>query len=727
MISTVSRRLFAAFAWIIVLLGSQGLLSVLSQRHLIAEFHRLDQGCADAREALSALHGAGTEIALVVGSRHPDAMDEHLRRYREHMAAVEHLQGLGAVGAEPLARLREAYARALDRQYHFAFEMARQELAAAVPLHSQAVEGVALHLSAMEEVKAKAMGSALRRAVLGTLILGGLAIAVALFWAERLQREFTDRREAESSLAEALQLHRNLLEASTQVAIILPDLDGMIRIFNRGAELMLGWKAEEVIGRCTPALWCDPAQVEARRRELGELGLECRGPLAPLVALAEVRGSERRRWTFVTRNGDARTVDLVVSRVQDPAGRRQGFLWIATDITEQVKAEAILRLQDEQLRQSQKMDAIGQLAGGVAHDFNNMLAGILGSAEMLAESTPEEDPRARMVKLIVKASQRAADLTSKLLSFSRKGKLVSTPLDLHRVIHDTVLLLERSIDRRIEIRLELGAPCPMVVGDPSQLENALLNLCINARDAMPEGGLLTLRTREVELDREYCSQARFEVDPGSYVRLEIQDTGHGIPEEIRERVFEPFFTTKPRGKGTGLGLAAVYGIVRDHRGLLELESRPGQGTCFSLLLPMNDRTLPSPPPETQMPVVGGGTVLVIEDEDVVRTTASMLLQSLGYTTILASDGLDGLRLYEANRDRIRVVLLDMVMPGISGKETAQRLVALDPSVRILITSGFSTELWATDLEGAGIRGFLHKPYGKVDLAKALELALAKSG
>jgi len=391
------------------------------------------------------------------------------------------------------------------------------------------------------------------------------------------------------------------------------------------------------------------------------------------------------------------------------------------DITEQVAAEAILRSKEEQLRQSQKMEAIGQLAGGVAHDFNNMLAAILGSAEIMAESIPEDDEKTRMVNVIVKASQRAADLTSKLLSFSRKGKLISTPLDLHRVVHDTVLLLERSIDRRIEIQLELEAPNPLVIGDPSQLENALLNLCINARDAMPEGGVLRVATQRVPLDEAFCrALVGFSLEPGAYVRLTVEDSGHGIPPEIRDRIFEPFFTTKPTGKGTGLGLAAVYGIVKDHRGLIQVDSAPGQGTAFNIYLPLEESALLPSESKPSLPTrLGGGSVLVIEDEEVVRSTASMLLQNLGYDVILAADGLEGIRCFQANRARIRLVLLDMVMPGISGKETAQRLATIDPSVPIIITSGFSMELCASELLNEGIHGFLHKPYGRAELAKAL--------
>jgi len=557
--------------------------------------------------------------------------------------------------------------------------------------------------------------------LLAGLLASGLIFALISSLMNRRQKAEAIAESMTESLSAALAYLQNLLDASTQVSIVMTDLQGVIQVFNSGAERILGWKSEELVGRETPLLWHDPVELEAHRKALEAKGVKLKDAFSVISHLARGNRMERNRWSWFTRSGERRLVEEVGTWVKDASGQSKGYLGIALDITEQVAAEAILRSKEEQLRQSQKMEAIGQLAGGVAHDFNNMLAAILGSAEIMAESIPEDDEKTRMVNVIVKASQRAADLTSKLLSFSRKGKLISTPLDLHRVVHDTVLLLERSIDRRIEIQLELEAPNPLVIGDPSQLENALLNLCINARDAMPEGGVLRVATQRVPLDEAFCrALVGFSLEPGAYVRLTVEDSGHGIPPEIRDRIFEPFFTTKPTGKGTGLGLAAVYGIVKDHRGLIQVDSAPGQGTAFNIYLPLEESALLPSESKPSLPTrLGGGSVLVIEDEEVVRSTASMLLQNLGYDVILAADGLEGIRCFQANRARIRLVLLDMVMPGISGKETAQRLATIDPSVPIIITSGFSMELCASELLNEGIHGFLHKPYGRAELAKAL--------
>jgi len=726
MISTISRRLFIAFACVVLLLVGQGLLTVLGQRFLMAEVGRQNQSCDEAQALLTLLQQTHTEVAIVVGSRNPEIMDEYRRRY---LKDLERSQLLAAtVGLDPgaLLQLRASYDRAVELQYLFAFELAHLELARSLPLHDQVVRLVTQRLDSAEANKDRALQEARNRMLLQAVILCILALATACFWAWYLQRFFTDRRRAEATLAAALRRLESILDSATQVAIILTDPVGTIQVFNRGAEHLLGWRSEEVLGRETPLLWHDAKEIEDRSRELKAAGFVLNAPFDALVLLARNNQPERRKWRFHTRRGGVRSVDLVITRVDGIHGEIAGFLGIATDITQQEAAESALRLQEEQLRQSQKMDAIGQLAGGVAHDFNNMLAGILSSAELLAQDFQEEDRRSRLVKLIASASHRAADLTGKLLSFSRKGKVLSTPVDLHRIIQDALLLLQRSIDRRIELQLDLEAGSePHVMGDPSQLENALLNIAINARDAMPEGGLLRIRTQTVDLDAAFCSSSSFPLVPGPFVKIVISDTGCGIPPEILDRIFEPFFTTKPVGKGTGLGLSAVYGIVKDHKGLLEVNSTPQVGTSFTIYLPLDSRTpAPASLPDDPHAHRGAGTILVIDDEDVVRSTLAMVLQSLGYDVILAQDGMEGLGLYETNAQNIQLVLLDMVMPGLSGKETFRRLRALDPSVRVIISSGFSSDLSITGLMEEGLRGFLHKPFGRSELMKALEAALA---
>jgi len=566
---------------------------------------------------------------------------------------------------------------------------------------------------------------------LANLLVGFLASGLIFALISSLMNR---RQEAESiaesmteSLSSALAYLHNLLEAATQVSIVMTDSAGVVQVFNSGAERILGWQSSEVVGRETPLLWHDPEELETRKKALEATGLKLEGPFSVFAHFARENRMERIRWHWITRTGERRLVEMVVTCVMDPMGKFQGYLGIAVDITEQARAQETMRVQEEQLQQSQKMDAIGQLAGGVAHDFNNMLAGILGSAELLAEEIPGDAPHRKLVETIIKASERAAELTSKLLAFSRKGKLVSTALDLHRIVQDTMALLERSVDKRIEIRQSLRARNPQVVGDPSQLENALLNLCINARDAMPDGGTLMVETEDVQLREALSDPAGFHVEAGPYVRLSVRDTGHGIPAEIRDRIFEPFFTTKVEGRGTGLGLSAVYGIVKSHRGALGVESQPGKGSAFSILLPLDEMPrIQANREEIREAHRGEGTILVIDDEDMIRSTTARILESMGYQVLQAANGAEGIRAFEAHRPEIRLVILDLVMPGISGRETFQRLRRLSPKALIIAASGFANDQSVGEMMDEGLVGFLHKPYGIRELVDAIDRALIRS-
>jgi signal transduction histidine kinase/ActR/RegA family two-component response regulator len=718
---TPSRRIFLAFACLILLLAAQGAATVLSLRFTLAEIQRLDKARDDAQMLVNLLNRVQTDVAILTGSRNPAVMDRYLDNFRADWGQMQVLVGSlkREVASAPgpdlavLDDLKHAYEQTISFQYHFAFEMAQQSLAGTVPLYQTAAARVARSLDTAEQQKTASLARLGTRALAQAALLGLLAIAIALYWAWYLQRIFTDRKRAEAALAAALRRLETVLDAAGQVAIIMTDPQGLVQVFNRGAQELTGWPAEAVVGRESCLLWHDPEEIERRRQDLADVGIAMADPFQVLIQPALIGQAVRRRWTVVTHQGQRRVMDLVVTRVDDPQGGCMGFLGIGIDITMQEEAAAALGRKEEELKHSQKMEAIGQLAGGIAHDFNNMLAGIMNSAELLAESMPADDPRIKMVQLIVRASQRAGELTSKLLSFSRRGKLVSTPFSVHRAIQETLMLAQRSFDPRITIRQELMAGEPMVVGDPSEMENALLNLCLNARDAMPGGGILTVRTevREREGAPMLC--------------IQVADTGTGIPAAVQEHIFEPYFTTKPQGKGTGMGLAAVYGIVQAHHGFLDLESALGQGTTFRIHLPLDFGVAPIEPASHAPVAAGNGTVLVVDDEELVRTTASLLLQSAGYEVILAGSGEEGLRLYQLHRGRIRLVLLDLIMPGSSGRDTFLRLRAMDPSARVLFNSGFVAESGIPDLVAAGSCGFLRKPYSRGALLEAVVKALGE--
>jgi signal transduction histidine kinase/CheY-like chemotaxis protein len=413
-----------------------------------------------------------------------------------------------------------------------------------------------------------------------------------------------------------------------------------------------------------------------------------------------------RIWRLRHREGQERWVRVGGSGLHDQGGRHTGRVIVLHDVSDQ------LRLQ-EMLRQSQKMDAMGQLAGGVAHDFNNMLAGILGFAELLVDRLPADSEDQTLAQRIVRTAERASGLTRQLLAFSRKGRLVSRSLDLHRVVDDSVALLRRTIDPRVEIIVHSYASDTVVVGDPSMLENAIINLGLNARDAMPKGGKLVLVTGNQRLEAGDPLLAGFGIAAGNYLELSVRDTGCGMTASVLAQIFTPFFTTKEPGKGTGLGLAAVYGIVRDHRGALLVESNPGRGTNFRILLPVaEDRRVQDTGIFRRVTPEGAGMgcVLVVDDEESVRQMAAIALRKQGFEVLDASDGAAALDLFALHFQRIDLVVLDLVMPRLHGRDVFVRLRQIDPYVPILLTSGYTQDTNLDELLAQSPADFISKPY-----------------
>lgn len=375
----------------------------------------------------------------------------------------------------------------------------------------------------------------------------------------------------------------------------------------------------------------------------------------------------------------------------------------AIDISEQ-------REMQERLRQMEKMDAIGQLAGGVAHDFNNQLAGIVGYADMLLSRLKDPELHQFTEKIMV-AANRAGDLTQKLLAFARKGQYESVPVDIHSIIEEVVGILHHSIDKRIKIKPHLIADPSITKGDPGQIQNALLNLAINASDSMQKGGTLVFETAVAELDADYCVSIPYEIEPGSYVRISISDTGCGISSEDLEHIFEPFFTTKEVGKGTGMGLAAVYGTVKQHGGAINVYSEVGHGTIFRVYLPMEKGVLqPLSVNHSVIKASRPASILIVDDEEMVRELIQAMLLRLGYQVHTESDGASGVAYFEKHWQDIDLVILDMVMPNLNGPETFRTLQKINPEVKVLLASGYSINGAAQGLMIEGVLGFIQKPF-----------------
>ena len=390
-----------------------------------------------------------------------------------------------------------------------------------------------------------------------------------------------------------------------------------------------------------------------------------------------------------------------------------------TDITDRLNLEA-------QFRQSQKMESVGQLAAGVAHDFNNMLTVIQGHSGMLL-ARPTLPPELRdSVQAVYFAAERAASLTRQLLMFSRKGVLQPQPLDLREVIGNMSKMLKRLLGETIVLQFNPPLELPFVQGDTGMIEQVIMNLAINARDAMPTGGNLTISVEPAEIETSYV-QGRPEARPGNYVRLSVVDSGQGMDTATMSRIFEPFFTTKDVGKGTGLGLATVYGIIKQHQGWIDVASQPGHGASFSVFLPASDEVAKGIKPlEAPAAYVSGGaeTILLVEDEESVLAMGKMILEDCGYRVLEALSGVKALDVFQQHETKIDLLLTDMIMPqGLSGIELAQKLIATKPQLKVIFTSGYNVSDMDADFIHAGGGTFVQKPYTRSTLAKAVRESL----
>jgi CheY-like chemotaxis protein len=364
------------------------------------------------------------------------------------------------------------------------------------------------------------------------------------------------------------------------------------------------------------------------------------------------------------------------------------------------------------------MDVIGQLAGGIAHDFNNMLTAILGSAELMALHIADHPAAMKLLGTIQQAASRSADLTGQLLAFSRKGQKNVVPVCVRSTIIDVISLLERTVDKNISLETRLTGSNSSVVGDPALLQNTLLNLGVNARDAMPEGGLITFATSNVILDADYCESSTFSITPGPYIEISVSDTGIGMTKDVIQHAFDPFFTTKEIGKGTGLGLAAVYGTITDHHGCISINSEPGIGTVFKLYLPVSDNKIEQNSGDEVL-IQGSGGILLVDDEEILRDVGQALLEAMGYTVYLAEDGEQALEVYAREHKNISLVILDMQMPRMGGKETLEQLKGKYSDIRVLISSGYHQDGTVEELKKIGAKGFLQKPYLRQELFKTV--------
>ena len=406
-----------------------------------------------------------------------------------------------------------------------------------------------------------------------------------------------------------------------------------------------------------------------------------------------------------------RSLDIRVSPLSDETGTVIRSVHIMRDITEQKSLQ-------KQLLQAQKMESIGTLAGGIAHDFNNLLQVIIGYSDMLLFNKKPSDSAYEELRAIHQAGKDGGELAKRILAFSRRLEPNSRPVDLNNEIKRIRKMLDRTLPKMIRIQILLVDKLMTVNADPGQLEQIILNLAVNAQHAMADGGRLTIETANVTLDEHY-SRTHLGVEQGKYVLLAVSDTGHGMNKEVMEHIFEPFYTTKGPGVGTGLGLAMVFGIVKNHKGHITCYSEPGTGTTFKIYLPAIVREVEQDPAVTrQMPAFGTETILLVDDEESIRKLGEQMLRMAGYKVLMATNGIEALEVYRSNQDRIALVLLDLMMPEMGGKQCLEELLKINPKVKVIIASGYSANGPTKDSVEADAKGFVSKPY---DTRQLLEI------
>ncbi|MBW2589585.1 MAG: response regulator, partial [Deltaproteobacteria bacterium] len=493
----------------------------------------------------------------------------------------------------------------------------------------------------------------------------------------QLEAEIVERNKTEQQLKNSEKFLAAVIENIPDMIFVKDAKDLSFIRFNKAGEDLLGYSKEELIGKNYYDFFSEHEADAFIRKDRDVLNSKQLLDIPEEIIQTKFRGE--------------RVLHTKKISIQDENGQPVYLLGISEDITDKKKAEDSKKELEEQLRQAQKMEAIGVLAGGVAHDFNNILTTIIGNANLALMEVGKDDALREEIEDIKIAGERAAALTRQLLAFSRKQIIQPKILDLNELLSGTEKMLGRLLGEDVEILTIFEPALWQVEADPGQMEQVIMNLAVNARDAMPMGGKLTIETANVDLDKNYLSEHGIEGTPGHYVMLAISDTGSGMDKETQEHIFEPFFTTKELGKGTGLGLSTVYGIAKQNKGFIWVYSEPGQGTTFKIYLPKVKEGAEAEEKE-QTPVLelgGSETVLIVEDDDGLRKIAETVLKQRGYKVLKAENGEDALRVSEAHDGSIDLLITDVVMPKMGGRETAERLQPLYTQIKVIYMSGYT--------------------------------------
>jgi two-component system cell cycle sensor histidine kinase/response regulator CckA len=517
---------------------------------------------------------------------------------------------------------------------------------------------------------------------------------------EQLKLELTERKRAEEALRESEHRFKCLSENAPDIIFTL-GLDGTFTYLNPGFEKTLGYERKEGLGR---AFWGFAMEVDARN--YANLFKRIRDGNETIRDMAII---------LLHKDGSARLLNMSGAPNIDAAGKVTGMVGLLKDITQHRKLEA-------QYHQAQKMESIGTLSAGIAHDFNNLLMGIQGKSSLMLLDIDSTHPHYKELKSIQKQVQSGIKLTRQLLGYARRDRYEVKPIDLNELVEETSETFGR-IKKEITIYRELAEDLYTIEADLGQIEQVLLNLYVNAADAMPGGGDLILKT--MNTSHEHMTGKVYDPKPGNYVLLMVTDTGTGMDEETMECIFDPFFTTKEMGRGTGLGLASAYGIIKGHGGYIDVESTKGYRTTFRIYLPVPENKDYEAVKSAEQFIKGTGTVLLVDDEDVILEVGQELLETMGYRVLIARNGKEAIDIYRKNWNDIDIVLLDVVMPHMGGAKAYEWMKEINPNVKVILSSGYSMEGQATEILNRGCDSFIQKPFTMRELSKRIKEVLEK--
>jgi len=514
----------------------------------------------------------------------------------------------------------------------------------------------------------------------------------------QLTREIEERKQIEDALVESRERLEAIFEASPD-PIVVYNTKGHVEYVNPAFQQVFGWTQAELAGQRIPFVPTDEQEITTAK-------------IKEIYKTEQAVSFHTRR---LTKDGNLRDILIRAAIIKGDGHAPTGMVVNLTDITKTRQLES-------QIQNAQRMESLGTLAGGIAHDFNNLLMGILGNATLMMHDKEPVDPEFTKLKSIEKYVLDGSRLTQQLLGVAKGGKYEVKPANINKIIEKNATMFGRT-KKEIRLHHEYQADVWTVMIDRGQIEQVLLNLYINAWQAMPTGGDLYLQTTNVQYDEE--AARGFAAPPGNYVRISITDTGIGMDEDTRLRIFDPFFTTKQRGRGTGLGLASAYGIIKNHGGFITVFSQVDKGTTFNIFLPASDEPSASDIKQSGEPLAGTGTILLVDDEEMILEVGSQMLVKIGYTVLTADGGKSAIQAFKQSQDSIDMVILDMIMPDLGGGEVYHHLKQIDPDVRVMLSSGYSINGMATDILSQGCNGFIQKPFNLQELSTKIKNILSQ--